>query len=309
MSDLETTQAKLRATPTAGVEAEHSALYRRYFSSGYKGYIQGTIAGGTFYGAIGLAIGAVVGLGVMLTAAPALATLGIAASAPLLLAPVLGVTFGMYGAHAFSSIGTSAAIMADSDEHMEKRRTLLDRLATTQNLAEAQEIANQLQREEAPKPIEQGFHWKPAIVGAALGITIAVAVAALIAFVPAFAASAELFGAAFPFIQGLHALGTAGLITAGAGLGGLSGAIIGIDRGVVRGWMDHTERFVHDNTNTVQAIQERERDIQRLAEAAHAGEPQIAPLPRDASTPNTRISQVASSERLVSLDQAQALAH
>ncbi len=301
MSDLETTQAKLRASPTAGVEAEHSALYRRYFSSGYKGYIQGTIAGGTFYGALGLAIGAVVGVPLMFFAAASAAP-AIAAAAPLalLLAPVLGTGFALYGAHAFSGIGTNAAIMADSDEHMEKRRTLLDRLAATQNPAEAQEISSQLARDEKPKPIEEHFHWRPALIGAALGIALAV-IAVTIPF-----AAPEFFSTALPFIATHFGLTLGGMITAGAALGGLSGSVIGIDRGIVRGWLDGTEALVHDNNNQRQGLIERERDIQRLNEAAHTPTASTS-YPATRAIPGTQISQPSYADRVVSANQAIAL--
>jgi hypothetical protein len=266
LADLETTQAKLRTTPTAGVEAEHSALYRRYFSAGYKGYIQASIAGGTLYGGLGLVIGGLVGVPLLFVAGPT----------ALILAPIMATAFGLYGAHAFSGIGTTAAILADSDEHMEKRRTLLDRYAATKSPEEMQEISNQLVRDETPKPIEHPFHWRQALIGAVIGVAL---VALIIAIAPYAAPHLLPEALAFIGVGGAHGatgaltgLSAAAITATGAALGGLSGAIIGIDRGYIRRWMDKTEYVVHQGANMESGIAEREQDIQRLGEAARKGQ-------------------------------------
>ncbi|MEJ0010100.1 MAG: hypothetical protein WDN72_06060 [Alphaproteobacteria bacterium] len=66
MADISGAELTLRTTPTAGVSGEHSPYYRRLLSSGYKGYLQGSLGGATFYGVIGLAIGAAIAVPLML---------------------------------------------------------------------------------------------------------------------------------------------------------------------------------------------------------------------------------------------------
>ncbi len=62
MSNIETTEMKLKTTPTGGVSGEHSPYYRRLLSAGYKGFLQGTIAGSGLYGLFGAAIGALIAI-------------------------------------------------------------------------------------------------------------------------------------------------------------------------------------------------------------------------------------------------------
>lgn len=261
MADLETTQAQLRSTPTAGVSGEHSPYYRRLFSAGYKGYVQGMIAGGTLYTAIGMAIGAVVGVPL------AIATGGLL---PLILVPAIGSISGVYGAHTFSDIGKTAAIYADGAEVNEKRRYLFDRYQETQSEEEAKEIKRQLEEDYKARIPEKGFHWRPAIIGAALGITVMLV---SIAIAPYFAP--EIFHSVLSFlgIAGSHsgaALAISGTLAtaAAAAIGGLAGSVIGIDREYIRRWMDKAEVVVHDPGMLENQVAERERNIQRLSEAA-----------------------------------------
>lgn len=256
MADLETTQSKLRSTPTAGVSGEHSAYYRRLLSAGYKGYIQGSIGGGTLYGAIGLGIGALVAL-------PLLAVPGVGIGA-LMLIPALGGTMGVYGAHAFADIGKTAAIIADSADTNEKRRYLLDRYYETPNEEEAKEIRRQLETAHQAQPPEKPFHWKPAIIGIAIGITLAVLATTL-----GPAVGLHIFGSAALEAVGLsHAM----TVLAGAAIGGLTGSVIGIDREYIRRWLDKAEFAVHEPSHATGEIAAREKDIQRLSEAARRGE-------------------------------------
>lgn len=265
MADLETTQSKLRSTPTAGVAGEHSAYYRRLLSAGYKGYIQGSIGGGTLYGALGAAIGGVVSVGFI----AATAATGGAAALPLLLIPGLGTAFGLYGSHTFGEIGKTAAMLADSAENNEKRRYLLDRYYETPSDEEAKEIKRQLEEDNAPKEPTQFFHWRPALVGAAIGIALFIAI-------PLMAGAFPALSAHFVAIEMLHGIGIAGttaLAATGAAIGALSGAIIGIDREHIRRWLDKAEFTVHETGNAEREIAEREQNIQRIAEAAKRDTP------------------------------------
>lgn len=281
MADLETTQSKLRSTPTAGVAGEHSAYYRRLLSAGYKGYIQGSIGGGTLYGLIGSGIGLLAGV----------ALLPITMGQSLWLIPILGGGFSLYGAHTFADIGKTAAIIADSADINEKRRYLLDRYYETPNDQEAGEIKRQLEEEHAPRKVETPFHWRPALVGAGIGILLAVTTVALMsAGIPAL----HFMEPALHFLLegfGLHvaggalaagetglaaSIGVPGAVAAlgavGATLGGLAGSIIGIDREYIRSWLDKAEFAVHDPVNSERELAARERDIERLTEAARRGE-------------------------------------
>lgn len=264
MADNETLQSKLRSTPTAGVSGEHSPYYRRLVSSGYKGYIQGAIGGGTLYGAIGLAIG--------LVASPFLIGAGLTFGAAMLAVPAIGVAMGLYGAHSFAEIGKTAAIMADSADMNEKRRYLFDRYydPTTSN-KEAAEIKRQLEEDHVSTKPTKAFHWRPALVGILLGA----AVGAAIFFLPGL--GAEVAVTHVLELSGLH-IGGLGSALVGATLGGLVGSVIGIDREYVRRWMDKAEFTVHDTEHAEQALRQREQNIQRLAESAKE-EPQADRIP------------------------------
>lgn len=266
MADLETTQAKLRSTPTAGVSGEHSAYYRRLLSAGYKGYIQGSIGGGTLYGSIGLAIGAIVAL-------PLIASgVGIAA---LGLVPALGAAMGFYGAHAFADIGKTAAIIADSADTNEKRRYLLDRYYETPNDLEAAEIKRQLESEHESKKPEQIFHWRPALIGIAIGLTLG----ALAFAMPA--VGVHLF--AMHMIESIG-IAHAALPLVGAAIGGLAGSVIGVDREYIRRWLDKSEFAVHETHHSEKQIAAREQDIERIAAAARRGEVLAARAQEHAAT-------------------------
>ena len=286
MADLETTQAKLRSTPTGGVAGEHSAYYRRLLSSGYKGYIQGSIGGGTLYGALGTAIGTISGL------ALALPTGG----ASLWLIPIMGGGFAMYGAHSFADIGKTAAIIAESADINEKRRYMLDRYYETPNEEEAKEIRNQLENEHDNKAPKEAFHWRPALIGIAIGVGLAALAVTMIAFgVPGFhflagplegvfemvgleAIKNPVFGQ-IAFEAGKHGLastiGVGGALAAvtgiGAAIGGLAGSIIGIDREYVRRWLDKSEIAVHEGKSEDQ-VAAREQQVERIIAAARRGE-------------------------------------
>ncbi len=286
MADLETTQSKLRSTPTAGVSGEHSAYYRRLISAGYKGYIQGSIGGGSMYGAIGLGIGAIAGFALFIPTA----------GASLWLIPLMGGGMGIYGAHAFADIGKTAAIIADSADINEKRRYLLDRYYETPNEEEAKEIRTQLEQQHATQAPVEPFHWRPALIGAAIGITLAILAVALLAsgipaiefMAPALEFIAHTVGLAVPAAGGglaAHsglalAMGAPAAIgvlgAASAAIGAMAGSVIGIDREYVRRWMDKAEYAVHEPSRAEHEIALREKDIQRIGEAAKRGDALVA---------------------------------
>lgn len=276
MADLETTQSKLRSTPTAGVSGEHSAYYRRLLSAGYKGYIQGSIGGGALYGTIGLGIGAVVGL------ALAIPTGG----ASLWLIPALGGSFAMYGAHTFADIGKTAAIIADSADTNEKRRYLLDRYYETPNEHEAQEIKRQLEEVHESRKPEHAFHWRPAIIGAVIGILLVGITVALASqgiaphfMLEGFEVLMHGFGVNFVAGHAIQAAAMPALLAVGAAaaaIGAAAGSLIGIDREYIRRWLDKAELAVHETGKAEQEIAAREQDVQRLAEAARRGDSVMA---------------------------------
>lgn len=256
MADLTTTQLKLRTTPTAGVASEQSPYYRRLLSAGYKGFLQGTVGGSTLYGAIGAGIGAAVALPLI-----AFTPAGLAA---LALIPAMG-GLGLYkGASTFGSIGSFAAITAESAEMSEKRRYLLDRYYdlpdTPEFDDEAAQIRNLLAKQHESTPPHQMFHWRTVAVGAALGVGVAL----LLMLTPAGAAFAEA-GAHFFFGHALGIKALAGVSTlVGASLGALTGGVIGLDRYYVRNWLDKSSNLLNDTRHIEEQIREREQEIEQL---------------------------------------------
>lgn len=266
MADLTTTQLKLRTTPTAGVSSEQSPYYRRLLSAGYKGFLQGTVGGSTLYGTIGAGIGALVALPLTLVAGPA----------AFALIPAMG-GLGLYkGASTFGNIGSFAAITAESAEMSEKRRYLLDRYYdlpdTPEFDAEANMIKDLLAKQHESKPPAHMFHLRPVLVGAALGLGVAL----LFATGP----GAALAGGAAHFVFGSHMLGAAisetalatmgaALVgTVGAALGALSGAMMGLDRFYVRSWLDKSAMAMHDTKSIEEQVRAHEQEIAALSATA-----------------------------------------
>ncbi len=277
MADLTTTQLKLRTTPTAGVASEQSPYYRRLLSAGYKGFLQGTVGGSTLYGIIGAGIGAAVAL-------PLLAATGIGFGA-LALIPAMG-GLGLYkGATTFGSIGSFAAITAESAEMSEKRRYLLDRyydLPDTPDFDdEAEQIRNLLAKQHESKPPHGMFHWRTVAVGAAIGAAVA------LAFLLVPGATAFLGG--HVFVEGIagaltggHAVAASAVtLLAGTALGGLAGGVIGLDRYYVRSWLDGSAKLMHDSKSIEEQIYEREQEIEQLGVRASG-----SVIADKASTPN-----------------------
>lgn len=281
MSDFETTEMKLRSTPTGGVAGEHSPYYRRLLSAGYKGYIQGTIGGAGLYGFLGLAAGALVAL-------PALPFIGVGALALIPVAAGIGV---MKGAGTFGNIGSIAAISAESADMAEQRRYLLDRYYELPDGPEGDKQAEIIKQElstlnhtDRPHPL---LHWKTVAVCAAIGGALALAF-----FSPL---GPAVFGETLVAhaLHGLAALGeTMGLeavithagahgatwvatalgATLGVGVGAAAGAMIGIDRHYVRGWFDKSEQLIHDESHAREAIEARQQQVERLRAAVKADE-------------------------------------
>lgn len=281
MSSTETTELKLQSTPTGGIDASHSPYYRRLLSAGYKGYLQGTIGGASLYGLIGLAIGGVI-------AAPLVigGTVGVAAAASL--AAAFGGAGLIKGASTFGTIGSTAAINAESADLSEQRRYLLDRYYDLpegpEGDREAEAIRQELLRErESRDKAPPFFHWQTTLIGAALGAVVAFGFiyfggATLVAagsaeFAEAIGASLEsifhvtVSEATTVALAKLGGVGLTGLVTLG---GAAAGATIGIDRYYIRKWFDHTEGVVHGSHHKETALIERSEQISRLKAAAMA---------------------------------------
>ena len=312
MSKADSTALKLGTTPTGGADAAHSPYYRRLLSAGYKGYLQGTLSGASMYGVIGLAIGA-------LAAAPFMGIIGFAGFASLALAAGgLGV---VKGATTFGNIGSIAAINAESADLSEQRRYLLDRYHDLpegpEGDREAAEITRELTRRqdnnEAPPPL---FHWKTvaicAAIGAALALTVFCTPVGGILFAGTHIAEALT----------LAHIGTTGAVAAsiGTAIGGMMGAVVGLDRYYVRKWFDVTERVVHSSprTDIDPALRERIELVSRLNEAtkeddivkesmAHHAVPDAPATMTSVITntkPDTKISQPVMQDRVSQLQHA-----
>ena len=274
MATSETTELKLQTTPTGGVDAAHSPYYRRLLSAGYKGYLQGTIGGASLYGVMGLVIGGLV-------AAPLVigGTIGVAAAASL--AAAFAGAGVIKGASTFGSIGSTAAINAESADLSEQRRYLLDRYYDLpegpEGDREAEAIKQELMRErESRDKAPPLFHWQTALIGAALGAVLAFGFmyfsTAVISGGAITAAAESLLhvSIATATADSIALIGTAalsGLATLG---GALVGATIGIDRYYIRKWFDHTEGVVHGSHHKETALIERSQQVARLKSAGIA---------------------------------------
>ena len=264
MSSLETTELKLKTTPTGGVDASHSPYYRRLLSAGYKGFLQGTLGGASLYGIIGLVIGG-------LAAAPFIGTLGIAGV--LSLAAAAGGVGVLKGASTFGNIGSTAAINAESADLSEQRRYLLDRYYDLpegpEGDREAEAIKQELMREyEGHHKPPHVFHWKTVAICAGIGALLAAAF---------MTGGTSLIGHAgiLSYIEPLaHTLGLASatpvMLGIGTMLGALTGAVIGIDRYYIRKWFDHTEGVIHSSSHKESALIERAQQVERIKEAAQS---------------------------------------
>lgn len=245
---------RLVATPTAGIPAEHSPYYRRLVSAGYKGFLQGNIAGATLYGALGALVG--------VACAVAIPGIGAAVAVPLL------AGFGVIkGATVFGQIGSNAAQLAEYAEMNERRNALLDRLYETKSNEEALEIRKLLSADTVDKPPTRLVHWRTLIIGAILG---AAALGAL-AYLSGGALASTSIGHAFSALvqtiaPSLFEAGMASfsVIASSAAVGAVAGATIGIDRGWIRRWFDVSEGAVHERDFYEKMAQERAKEVSRL---------------------------------------------
>lgn len=255
---------RLVATPTAGVPAEHSPYYRRLVSAGYKGHLQGNIAGASLYGILGA------GVGIVAAVAISIATGG--AANFLLCAAAFGGYGVLKGAATFGQIGSNAAQLAEYAEMNERRNALLDRLYETPSKEEAAEIRKLLQSDSLDKPPTRLIHFRTALIGAIIG---AVAIAGLVYIGAGGVAGPALAKAVTGFIgplvgesiiaNGGIAIGaTAKLLAISAGAGAVMGSLIGIDRGWIRRWFDVSEGAVHERDYYDKIAQERAQEVTRL---------------------------------------------
>ena len=322
MTNIETTALKLKTTPTGGRDAAHSPYYRRLLSAGYKGQLQGAIGGGSLYGTMGLVIGGLVAI-------PLFFMSGLPVAAPFLLMGLTAGTGALVGATTFGSIGSTAAINAESADLSEQRRYLLDRYNDLPEGPEADreaaEIRKQLvnlQNDTVNHP--PFFHWKTVAICAAAGALLAFAAfatplgAALIAHGGILAgAHAAIDGA----LGSALATGTVGTAI-GAAVGALTGAVIGIDRYYIRKWFDKTEGIVHSSSHTESALAARSDMVSRLQKAAKQDEvvkgnmlqqqaalstgsaPQLSTTEATAAKPDNKISEATAHDRIEKLQRA-----
>jgi hypothetical protein len=260
---------KLAATATGGADAEHSPYYRRLLSSGYKGFIQGTIGGATLYGGFGAIIGSVV------TVTALAAGAGLAA---LFAIPVFAGLGLLKGANTFGTIGSTAAIFAEGAEMRERRGALLDRLHVTESQKEADEIIKALHEDTKEKPLKKLFHWKAILIGATIG--------AVVFSLASFAVPHLLSGILGTTIMSATQITAAtdlswaqqfvnsitinpwltGMVS--AVIGAVGGATIGIDRQYIRRWFDLSENIVYDPAESQQRTRERQIEAGRLSRIA-----------------------------------------
>lgn len=270
VNQIPESHVKLYATATSGVPAEHSHYYRKLISAGYKGYIQGNVAGATLYGVLGGLVGAAVG--VALWPVAAIGTAGFVA------VPIMAGLGVMKGADTFGKIGSNAAQLAQFAETNERRRALLDLLDETPSYAEAEEIKRLLQEDTIEKPPEKLFHWKTALVGAIIGGALIAGLAALgiygldphtiletVSSIGGEAVTAAEIGGHSAAAHGASTalaagptLGIAGAI--GAGLG----SMIGLDRGWIRQWFNLSETTIHDSQHYQEYSKERAHEVAKL---------------------------------------------
>ena len=291
MSSVETTELKLKTTPTGGVDVAQSPYYRRLLSAGYKGFLQGTIGGGALYGAMGAVIGGLMTI-------PLFFIPGMPILAALAIIPA-GAGLGIVkGASTFGNIGSTAAINAESADLSEQRRYLLDRYYDLPEGPagdkEAAVIREELNKRtgDTQRPAHF-FHWKTVVIGALIGaaiagVTIAVALAGMTAAgagVAAVGAEALTSNTLIGLVQSsiglnlpqgiasvLVTLGVPGITAIGSLAGAVTGSAIGIDRYYIRKWFDHTQDVVHSSSHKESALMERQQQVERLQEAAKADE-------------------------------------
>lgn len=305
VNEIPQSHVKLATSATGGAGGEHSPYARRVLSAGYKGLIQGSIGGAALYGTFGAVIGTVVGLGLLFTPVGAAGFLAI---------PLIGGAGVLKGADTFGSIAAQASMHAETAEMNERRRAIGDRLQETTSQKEADALVKLLQEETTEKPPHEFFHWKPLLIGLAIGAALGLA----FAFMP---------GSHFAVTGIVEALGhkiteevakafvVANAPLIGTAIGGLAGATIGIDRYYIRQWFDTTQNFVHDQNNGRDRSYERQLEAARLVEIERmeTGKGQATPKPQrhvmnqrdETPPPRVRVDkQSVETERLMTPEEA-----
>ncbi len=277
MSNTETTAMKLKTTPTGGVSGEHSPYYRRLLSAGYKGFLQGTIAGSGLYGLFGAAIGLTIAIPTMILAPG----IGVAA---LWMIPAMGGVGVLKGANTFGNIGTMAAISAESADLSEQRRYLLDRYYELPDGPEgdkqAELIKDELARQNSSGQKHQLFHWRTVLTCALIGGALALlflspaSPLAVIGMIEHTALGTALHAISEPLMEHFGAslisktLISTGVTAAfGTAIGALAGAAAGIDRYYIRRWFDRSESLLHDDSHSWNALMERSQFLDKLKQA------------------------------------------
>lgn len=279
MSNIEATEMKLKSTPTGGVSGEHSPYYRRLLSAGYKGFLQGTIAGAGLYGLFGAAIGTLIAIPAMILVPP----VGMAA---LWMIPAMGGVGVLKGANTFGNIGTMAAISAESADLSEQRRYLLDRYYDLPDGPEgdhqAELIKQELARQNSSGQKHPFLHWKTVLTCAAIGGALALAFlvpgsplalteilghTALGTVITTVSEGLIHHGVAATLLGGPATAFTAVGVAIGTGIGALAGALAGIDRYYIRRWFDRSENLLHDDTHSWNALMERSQFLDKLKQA------------------------------------------
>ncbi|MFZ4125214.1 MAG: hypothetical protein ACOYJ2_03985 [Rickettsiales bacterium] len=309
VNEIPQSHVKLATTATGGAGGEHSPYARRVLSAGYKGLIQGSIGGAALYGTFGAVIGTIVGLGLLATPIGAAGFWAI---------PLIAGAGILKGADTFGTIAAQASMHAETAEMNERRRAIGDRLQETTSQKEADELVKLLHEEGKESPATEFFHWKPLLIGLAVGAALGLA----FAFIP---------GSHF-VVTGLTEMITGKALTAatveatktfilaaapyiGMAIGGLAGATIGIDRHYIRQWFDTTESLVHDQDKGRDRTYERQLEAARLAEIERneTGKGKATPTPQrhvmnfrdETPPPRVRVDkQSIETERLMTPEEA-----
>lgn len=255
---------KIRNSPLQGDEAYRSPFYRRLLSAGYKGYLQGSLGGATLFAGLGLLAGG------------ALAVAGTFLSIPIatgfIAIPIMAGAGLIYGKDAFGTIGAMAAISSEQAELNEKRRGLLDRYYETPSAEEAKEIEKLLIEQGNEKTPKKWFHWQTGLLGAAVVASVAVIALSMlpqlsilsaggtVATALAEAGVISLAGSKVSLLAGV------GTYTVAAAIGGLIGAVAGVDRSYIRKWFDVQENL-HDDTSISERKREHQKSVDRLSQA------------------------------------------
>jgi hypothetical protein len=308
---------KLRNSPLHGVDPHRSGWYRKLMGAGYKGMVHGSLGGVLLFAVLGGGLGLATALTLTYFYPAGIGTL-------LLSVPIMASAGALYGKSTFGQIASTAAIIAQSDELGDRRRTLLDRLEKTKSKAEAEEILGMIDNLTEDKPPEKWFHGRTALVGAlvvgglamlALGTLGGTNIEGIVHALEKVIPEQALAGA---FTEAMRAIGVPGIFTIVGGIGALAGSVIGVDRTYIRKWFDLQEGL-HDDHDIRHKVQEHDAQIDRLktireTEGAdrlnyfegHSAQEPEPPLDQkyiaDSNRPNYKVSGTAVIEKILSQD-------